>query len=227
MVSPADQSHQTGERPQDRGAPTPDPPSNGVPPAPDQWYVIRTRALAEYRVADTLHQLDLAVFFPRIESDRPRRGHSDIPLFPGYLFVGHVPGRDWSIVSQVPGVLGPVAFDGQIPLVPDQVVAEVARRSEEINQNGGLSSPLRPGDRVLVRLGSTERFAEVVAEVKPRRRVRVLMEFLGKIIQAEVSPEDIVRAAQEMFMHPSGYRPRRTRGRNRWIKGQGPRAQEA
>ncbi len=51
------------------------------------WCVARTRPLAEYAADEWLEQREYQVFLPCVKTERPRLGHSTVPLFPGYLFL--------------------------------------------------------------------------------------------------------------------------------------------
>ena len=52
-----------------------------------EWRVIRTEPRAEYLAAQELGRDGFEVLFPRVKVTQPRKGHSDMPLFPGYLFL--------------------------------------------------------------------------------------------------------------------------------------------
>jgi transcriptional antiterminator RfaH len=198
-----------------------------------RWYVARTKPLAEYTARDRLDTAGCEVFLPLVGTVRPRRGRQDAPLFPGYLFLHYdLEERGWQLLNQVPQLAGLVAFDGVVSLVPDEVIAELVERVEAINRSGGLWTHFQVGDRVRVTLGPLGSLADVVVEAKsPRDRVRVLLEFLGRSVYAEVPWKDVrpggvhdgARSAQSTkYMTPR--RLRRTRGRGRHTKGFGPRA---
>jgi transcriptional antiterminator RfaH len=196
-----------------------------------KWYVARTKALAEYTARDRLETAGCEVFLLCVGTVRPRRGREDAPLFPGYLFLHYdLEEIGQEFLAQVPQLVGLVAFDGVVTAVPDEVIAELKERVEAINGSGGLWTRFRSGDRVRVTLGPSESFAEVVIETKsPRDRVRVLLEFLGRSVYAEVPWKDVrpvgvdegARSAQS-----TKYKIRRTRGKGRYTKGFGHRAGE-
>lgn len=78
-----------------------------------KWYVARTKALAEYTARDRLGTAGCEVFLPCVGTVRPRRGHKDAPLFPGYLFLHYdLDQMGWQPLGQVPQLVGLVAFDG-------------------------------------------------------------------------------------------------------------------
>ncbi len=190
------------------------------------WYVIRTRPLCEYSASEALARGGFEVFFPRVNSPRPRRGQGDEPLFPGYLFLRFdLSSLGWDAPGRLPGVLGWVRFDGVVPPVPDELVADLRERVALINGGGGLWTRFQPGQKVHVVVGATESLAEVLEEARsPDSRVSVLLQFMGRLVQAKVPWTSLRPYAGEQG-HAGGSRaPRRTRGRGRWVRGFGPRA---
>lgn len=195
-----------------------------------RWYCLRTKPQAEYIAASGLVLRGFETFFPLIKSPWPRRGHTDEPLFPGYLFVRYdLDGQGYHCLYSLPGVGGLIRFGDETPSMPEEVIAEVARRVEEINERGGLWRDFRPGEKVYVHFGPQESLAEVVEMRSSRARVLVLLEFLGRQVQAEVPWENVQPVGVPEGLAGKtevGRPPRRTRGKGRWIKGYGPRAAE-
>jgi transcriptional antiterminator RfaH len=195
-----------------------------------RWYCLRTKPQAEYIAASGLVLRGFETFFPRIKSPWPRRGHADEPLFPGYLFVRYDgDGQGYYCLYSLPGVGGMIRFGDEVPSMPEEVIAGLARRVEEINERGGLWREFRPGEKVHVHLGQQESLAEVVEMRSSRARVLVLLEFLGRLVRAEVLWENVqpVRGSEGLAGKTKVGRPsRRTRGKGRWVRGCGPRAAE-
>lgn len=112
-----------------------------------------------------------------------------------------------------------VAFDVSPPRVPDEVVSEIARQVEVINNSKRLGRDLRPGELVKFSLGSLESVAEVVRQGQASR-VRVLLEFLGRLVYADVPSNRVRKTSSDgPPANRSGRPPRRTRGNGRWIIG--------
>jgi transcription antitermination factor NusG len=127
------------------------------------------------------------------------------------------------------GLTGLVTFDGVAPLVPDDVIANLRQRIAEMNEGDGLLSRFKPGDKVWVRWrsGETEDLAEVVSDTRSAQgRVRVLIEFLGRLVHGEI-PRSSIRPIDDSEASGSedrSFSRRRTRGKGRWIQGSGPHA---
>ena len=191
-----------------------------------RWYVIRTKPQCEYIASDGLERRGLESFLPCVQTPRPRHGHSDLPLFPGYLFLRCDPEKHgWPSIHMLKGVLGWVRFGTEVPSVADQIIEDLASRVAHIDGSGGLWDRFRPGQKVRVVSGKVDGLAEVVESAKsPQSRVRVLMEFLGHQVKVEVPWESLRRSPEHFPAMERSPGRRRTRGKGRWIRGFGPRA---
>lgn len=146
----------------------------------------------------------------------------DSPLFPRCLFVNCDLGQDGvSSFSEVPHILGWVQFSGLVPSVDDEVINALAQRVEMANCEGGLWTRFRPGRTVRVASRSINGLGEVVKDTRsPRANVMGLIEFMGRLMPAQVRREDLVPI--EVTSSETIRLPRRTRGRRRWVRSFGP-----
>lgn len=154
------------------------------------WYCVRTQPKHEHIAAATLTRtLSLEVFHPRLRLERAtRRGVVRVvePLFPGYLFVRCLLGERLDEIRYVNGVSSLVHFGQKIPVVPDPVVEEL-RQCFEAEEPMSVEDRLYPGAEVTVAEGAFMGFNGIVVRLLPaRRRVQILLEFLGRTTIAEV-----------------------------------------
>lgn len=185
-----------------------------------QWYVALTRPFSDRLATGALEAAGIEVYSPKIKAPHRRLGENLVPLFPGYMFVRCNLQDDMSAIRQSPLLRGLLHFGGLPPAVPDEVVENVAQRVEEVNQQGGLRARFKPGDRVSVAIGSTEALGEVIqANLPPQARVSVLIEFMGRLVRAQVPWQSLHPVSKTMQWATSVKAPRRTRGHGRWIKG--------
>ena len=189
-----------------------------------RWYVARTEPRAEFVAAEELARDGYDVFFPRITEPSPRPGHTETPLFPGYLFLHCDPEAEgWPSFRGVHRITGWVSFGGEVPCLPDGDVAELMERLELINQQGGMLRRFSPGEKVHVDAGNLQGLAEVVEGAKsPKARAKVLLRFMGRLVQAQV-PWESLRPLEDRPEERQRL-PRRTRGGGRWIKDFGSRS---
>ncbi len=190
----------------------------GDQPSSPKWYVIRTHSQAEGAAASQLARDGFEVFLPRVKSVRARTGGGEAPLFPGYLFLQCNPeGAGRLDFRSGHRVAGWVNFGGVIPAVPEEVITELKLRVDRINRDGGLWRRFRTGEKVNVVSGNVETLAEVVSEAKsPEGRVKVLLNFMGRMVEAQV-PSHSLWPAESASAATARRLPRRTRGRGRWI----------
>jgi transcriptional antiterminator RfaH len=182
---------------------------------PSEWYVIRVHPRAEYLAAEELIRDGYEIFFPCVEVEYARVGHSDTPLFPGYMFIRFDLGRDgWPAFRTAHRVAGWVKFQGEVPTVPKEFVDALALRLDEKSGGQGLWRRFQAGDMVKVVAGALEGLGEVVEEAKtPKGRAKVMLEFMGRMVEAKV-PWDSLQFSEMTW--EKRRLPRRTRGMGRW-----------
>ena len=188
-----------------------------------RWYVARTRPRVESLASSELIRDGLEVFLPRINSPLPNGGFTDELLFPGYIFIQCDPETSgWPIFRSEHRLLGWLGFDGVVPALPDKAIDALMGHINDINGEGGLWRRYEVGEMVNVVSSTMSGLAEVLETSKsPQSRVKVLMEFLGQLVPAQVPWENISPLSQQNSNNPSRA-PRRTRGRGRWVRGFGP-----
>jgi transcription antitermination factor NusG len=188
------------------------------------WYALNSLPRAEKTLAGALKRWEqhwqITVYLPMLP---PRKSPSKVtppaPLFPGYLFCR----CDWdvvplSVLRWTPGLRQVVGFDNVPAIVPDEAIQMIKEQLQAINEIGGIPAhPFRQGDLVQIKSGPLQGLMGVFnGPLRPSERVRILVEFLGRVNEIQVSPE---------MLEPPHRPPRRTRGRGRWIRPFGPGAQ--
>ena len=191
-----------------------------------RWYVLRIRSNSENVAASELKREGFELFLPRIMATRANRTLANVPLFPGYLFIrydrddGHNPS-----MRRFPGILGWLKFNGETPVVPDEVIDELAIRVDNMSRNGGLWKGFRAGETVRVVSGLVESLAQVVEDVtSPHSKVNLVLEFMGRQVAAQTSWQNLERVQEDVVFEPTARSRRRTRGKGRWLRGYGPLA---
>ena len=182
-----------------------------------RWYVARTEPRAEFIAAAELARDGYDVFFPRITETNPRPGHTETPLFPGYLFLHCDPEAEaWPSFRTVHRMIGWVSFGGEVPCLPERDMVELMQSLELINRQGGMLRKFSSGEKVHVDAGGLQGLAEVVEGAKSARaRVKVLLWFMGRLVQAQV-PLERLRPLEDGPEETQRF-PRRTRGKGRWV----------
>ena len=185
------------------------------------WYVVRTEPRAEFLASDELRREGVEVFFPRFKSVHPKFGTVETPLFPGYLFLRCDPdGAGWPKLQIARHIAGWVTFGFERPWLPDYVVSELMEQWETIKQQGGNIRRFSVGDKVNITAGSLRGLAEILQEAKlPNVRARVKLQFMGRLVEAQVPWEYVESAESDPAPDQENRRLRRTRGKGRRIRG--------
>jgi transcriptional antiterminator RfaH len=155
------------------------------------WFCLRARPKHEHLAAAGLRQLlNLESFGPRIRYRKStRRGPVWFveAMFPGYLFARFLYVELFRQVQYAPGVSGIVRFGERIAALPDSAIAAMREFSGD-DEIVTYDPELRVGDSVKIAEGAFQGLHAVVTQLLPaKERVKVLLEFLGRPVEAEVS----------------------------------------
>ena len=183
---------------------------------PHPWYAVHCKPFKERYAATALEdRLGLTVYLPEVRRFF-RKQVQWTPLFPRYLFVqANLQRVTFSSINTTPGVLGLVTVGGTPQTVPPAVIQELCQRVNNLNAQGGLSEhDFFPGGAVRLKAGPLRGMEAVfVGPMTPSQRVRVLIDFLGRLREAEVDLD----ALEHANSWPAPKRERRTRGKGRRI----------
>jgi transcriptional antiterminator RfaH len=160
------------------------------------WYCLRSQPKHEHIAAAHLRILErVTVFCPQIRFKRAtRQGLVSITeaIFPGYLFARFELAEMQRQVRYAYGVSGIVQFGGRYPTIEDRVLAQLREYSgaAEIKE---LNYELSQGDQVKVVEGVFVGLEALVTQVMPaKERVKILMDFLGRKVEAEVGHASVL-----------------------------------
>jgi transcriptional antiterminator RfaH len=168
-------------------------------PKPDSalaWFCLHSQPKREHIAAGHLRKMGIEVLNPRIRFERLTK-FGALPvteaLFPSYLFARFDLKTSLSRVNYAPGVKHVVHFGSRWPMVPDEVIDEIRVRlgPEEVHV---VPSELSPGDKVNLAGGAWHGLEAVITRVLPgKKRVLVLMDFLGRQTTVELDAKRVVK----------------------------------
>jgi transcriptional antiterminator RfaH len=163
------------------------------------WYCLQAKYKHEHVAAAHLRGLKgVSVFCPRIRFRRQTRAgliRATEPLFPGYLFAHFTLAKMHRAVAYSPGIRGIVRFANRYPTIEPETVAQLRAHVGEKEIKEMDYEPSR-GDNVKVAAGPFAGLEAVVTQILPARaRVRALMDFLGRKLEAELESTKIIRIA--------------------------------
>jgi transcriptional antiterminator RfaH len=155
-----------------------------------RWYCLRSQAKHEHIAAAYLRIVkEIPVFCPRVRFKRQtRQGLVWVTeaMFPSYLFAQFELATQLRQVEYGHGVRGIVRFADRYPTIEDEVLDQL-RDYVGGNEIKELDYAPSQGDNVQIVQGAFAGLEAVVTQILPaKERVKVLMDFLGRKIEAEV-----------------------------------------
>ena len=162
------------------------------------WFCLKTQPKREHLAATALRrQFGVECFSPRLRFRRmTRRGPVWFveAMFPGYLFAKFVYGEQHRAVESSHGIRGIVRFGDRLATLSEDIVAALQSRvgAEEVVT---VDSSIKIGQPVQITEGAFQGLEGVVTHLLPaRERVRVLLEFLGRSVETEISTARLLAA---------------------------------
>ena len=173
------------------------PHSNQTRSAQSAWYCLRSQPKHEHIAAAHLRLLEgVTVFCPRIRFRRTtRQGLVWVTeaMFPGYLFARFELAELNLRVRYAHGVSGIVRFADRYPTIEEEALAQLRDHTgaAEVRE---LNYHISEGDQVQIVGGAFVGLEAVVTQVlSAKERVKVLMDFLGRKMEAELQCSSVLR----------------------------------
>jgi transcriptional antiterminator RfaH len=172
--------------------------NNGEPRSAEEpfWFCLKAQPKREHLAAEGLRkQFGIVCFAPRLRSRKlTTRGAVWFveAMFPGYFFAqfDYVSWR--RAVEHAPGVRGLVQFGDRLATI-DAATIEGLRRRMEANETVTIDPEIKVGQEVQIAQGPLQGLEALVTQLLPAsERVRVLLEFLGRSVQMEVSKTTLI-----------------------------------
>lgn len=148
------------------------------------WYAMRSKPRKEDFLWGQLRSREIQCFYPRtrVKTVNPR-ARQVRPYFPGYLFVCvDLDQIGLSTLQWMPGAGGLVTFGGLPASIPENLIAAIRRRVDEIEAAGGEAlAGLEHGTPVIIREGPFTGYEAIFdARITGEERVRVLLNVLNR-----------------------------------------------
>lgn len=168
------------------------------------WFCLKSQPKREHIAAAHLRQMpEVEAFSPRLRFQRPTtRGARwfEESMFPGYLFARFQFLDRYTEVRSASGVSRIVAFGGQYATIDDSVI-EMLRAKTGDSGVTVVNSEIKAGDTVRIVGGSLGGLDAVVTQVlSGRERVRLLLNFLGREVHAEVNTNAVLPAKRHPLL---------------------------
>ena len=160
------------------------------------WFCLRTQPKHEHLAAIALRrQAHIRCFSPRLRYPKAtRRGRVWFveAMFPGYMFAEFVYPLQHRRVEHSPGIHGIVHFGDYLATLDPQTMATLQERTGEA-EVVTIDPEIKVGQSVRIAEGPFQGLEVLVTRLLPaRERVKVLLEFLGRPVETEISTPKIL-----------------------------------
>ena len=160
------------------------------------WFCLRTQPKHEHLAATALRRhLEIKCFAPRVRFRKPtRRGAVWFveAMFPGYVFAEFNFATQHRQVEYSSGVQGVVRFGDQVATV-DPTILESLQEKAGADEVVTYNPEIEVGQSVQIAEGPFQGVEALVTRLLPaRERIRVLLEFLGRPVEMEVSAPKVL-----------------------------------
>jgi len=155
------------------------------------WFCVRTHLKHEHIAAAHSQQLaGVEVFNPQLRLQRPtRRGRRWFieSLFPNYIFLRFDLETMLEKITYTPGVKQVLRFGGQVPEIPEAVIADLRQGLAGLDSKVVTVAPVA-GEEVEIVAGAFAGMTASVTQVLPGNlRAQILLQVMGRLVPAELS----------------------------------------
>lgn len=153
------------------------------------WYVVRTKANAEWKVTQSLVNRGLQTFLPvrRRPSKQKGRKQIEIPLFPGYVFAQFDLHATLPVLT-CPGVVH-ILCNGTVPEPVDPAEMHALQSVSRVAQSVESVPVFTNGQKVKISGGPLADVEGIVLRDNGRQRLVVSVTLLRRSVVAEVDRE--------------------------------------
>ncbi|SRR5258708_15338298 len=162
------------------------------------WFCLRAQPKREHIAAACLRQISgVEAFCPQVRfRKRTTRGPVWFveSMFPGYLFARFNSAALNRRIRQEHGVTGFVQFGDRLALLPDPLISEIGKRTDE-NEVVEIDQTLQPGAHVQITQGPFQGLeASVTRLITAKERVQILIKWMGRSLHTETSAAQLLTA---------------------------------
>jgi transcriptional antiterminator RfaH len=160
------------------------------------WFCLKTQPKHEHLAAAALRrQVQIPCFSPRLRFRKAtRRGAVWFveAMFPGYLFAQFVYALQHRWVEHSSGIKGIVHFGDNVATLDPATVAALQQEAGE-EEIVTIDPEIQVGQSVRIAEGPLQGLEALVTRLLPaRERVKVLLEFLGRSVETEISAPTVL-----------------------------------
>ena len=155
-----------------------------------KYWIVATYKINEIkRVESNLLNQNFEYYSPKITTKKINSNPKKEALFPGYIFINTAL-DNYSSVKYTKGIKNIIKFGQNIPYITDDEIKSI-NMLEESSTIDPFVSKIKIGQEMLIKTGSLKGNFVKICSLPAKKRVDVLLYFLGSFRRMSISEKDL------------------------------------
>ena len=154
------------------------------------WLVATYKINEVRRVESNLSNQKFDYYLPKITIKKINATSKAVLLFPGYIFV-NTRLENYSALKYTMGIKNIIKFGGNISCISSKEI-EAMQMAEETSKLDPIASQIQIGQDVIIAKGTLTGSIVKVCSLPSKRRVGILLSFLGSIRRVSIPEKDLI-----------------------------------
>jgi transcription antitermination factor NusG len=154
-----------------------------------KWLIALYKSNQVKRVQSNLLTQNFDYYLPKITTKKINSNPKEELLFPGYIFVNTC-FENYSALRNTIGIKNIMKFGDNIPCMPNEDIRTL-QIAEETSKLDPVASQIRIGQDALIINGSFQGNIVKICSLSSKKRVDVLLTFLGAMRRITISEKDL------------------------------------
>jgi len=155
-----------------------------------EWLIALYKINEVKRVEENLFNQEFNYYLPKITTTKANSNPKIETLFPGYIFI-NTSLENYSALKYTKGIKSILKFGDKISFLPNDDI-KAMQMIEETSKSRPVSRQAEIGQDVILKKGSLEGSIVKISSLPSKKRVDILLYFLGSVRKVSVSEKDII-----------------------------------
>ena len=155
-----------------------------------KWLIASYKSKELKRVESNLLNQNFDYYLPKITTKKINTNSKKEVLFPGYIFI-NASFENYSALKYTKGIKNIIKFGDSIPFISDEDIKAIQMVEEE-SKISPIISKIQIGQDALIAIGSFKGSIVKICSLPSKKRVGVLLTFLGSIRRITIPEKDLI-----------------------------------
>jgi len=155
-----------------------------------KWLIALYKINEVKRVESNLLNQQFDYYLPKITTIKINSNPKVEVLFPGYIFI-NTSFENYSALKYTKGIKNVLKFGDKISYISGEDIKAI-QMAEEISKSSPVASQIEIGQEAIVTKGFLKGSIVKICSLPSKKRVGILLYFLGSLRRASVSEKDLI-----------------------------------